>query len=290
MQLQLIELYLLVCRLYDTQPVLKHQRLSNFNPQLTDQELVTIYLFGHLHSCFAMRQIYDYICHHWRHWFPDLPSYQAFNRRLNDLAPSFEVLIDALLQAAQPQLSPSADRVIDSLPVMLARGARSSGARVACEMADQTFCASKNLWYHGVKIHLEATRRIHMLPMPERIFLTEASCHDLTALRHMNLSLGECALFADKAYASADTKAEFDKQGTALATPQKKEKNQPFAQADSLWSKFVSAMRQPIESLFNWLIEQTGIQNASKVRSTNGLLVHCYGKLAVACLLLVFYP
>ena len=49
-------------------------------------------------------------------------------------------------------------------------------------------------------------------------------------------------------------------------------------------------MRQPIESLFNWIIEHTGLQQASKVRSTNGLLVHCYGKLAVACVLLVLYP
>lgn len=290
MQLQLIELYLLVCHLYDTQPVLKHQRISNFSPRFTDQELVTIYLFGHLQGFFAMRQTYDYILHHWRAWFPNLPSYQAFNRRLGDLTPSFEVLIDFLLQAAQPQLAPSADRVIDSVPIILARGSRSTRARVAREIADKTFCASKNLWYYGVKFHLQATRRLQLLPMPERIFLTAASCHDLSALRQMNLSLGACALFADKAYACTATKAEFDNTGTAFATPTKKEKNQPLEQSDCLWSRFVSSMRQPIESLFNWIIEQTGIQNASKVRSTNGLLVHCYGKLAVACLLLVFYP
>ena len=93
----------------------------------------------------------------------------------------------------------------------------------------------------------------------------------------MNLSLGACALFADKAYACTATKAEFDNTGTAFATPTKKEKNQPLEQSDCLWSRFVSSMRQPIESLFNWIIEQTGIQNTSKVRSTNGLLVHCYG-------------
>jgi len=40
--------------------------------------------------------------------------------------------------------------------------------------------------------------------------------------------------------------------------------------------------------LFGWLIQRTDIQNASRVRSTKGLLVHCYGKLAVACLLLTF--
>ncbi len=49
-------------------------------------------------------------------------------------------------------------------------------------------------------------------------------------------------------------------------------------------------MRQPVESLFNWMIEQTGIQKALKVRSTNGLMVDCYSKLAVACVLSVFYP
>ena len=92
MQLQLIELYLLVCHLYDTQPVLKQQRLSNFKPQFTDQELITIYLFGHLHGFFSMRQIYDYIHHHWRAWFPQLPSYQAFNHRLNDARPGFRVI------------------------------------------------------------------------------------------------------------------------------------------------------------------------------------------------------
>ena len=290
MQRQLIELYLLVCRLYDTQPVLQFQRLSNFKPELTDQELVTIYVFGHLHGFFTMRQIYDYIFRQWRAWFPDLPSYQACNHRLNDLAPAFELLIDALLQQANTQLRVADDRVIDSLPVHLARSSRASRAAVAREIADKTFCASKNLWYHGVKIHLQAARRAKLLPMPERIYVTEASCHDLAALRQMNLTLGDCALFADKAYACASTEAEFDKDGTALATPTKKQKNQPPERTDSLWSRFVSSMRQPIESLFNWIIEKTGIQNASKVRSTNGLLVHCYGKLAVACLLLVFYP
>ena len=54
--------------------------------------------------------------------------------------------------------------------------------------------------------------------------------------------------------------------------------------ADDLWSKAVSAVRQPIESLFNWLIEKTDIQRASKVRSTKGLLVHLFGKLAAAFL------
>jgi len=38
--------------------------------------------------------------------------------------------------------------------------------------------------------------------------------------------------------------------------------------ADKIFSTAVSRLGQPIESLFNWLIEKTDIQRASKVRST----------------------
>jgi len=121
MQTQLVELYVLVCQLYDTEAVLKYQSLSNFKPEFTDQEIITIYLFGHLQKKFTVREIYDYISGHWNEWFPKLPSYQAFNNRLNNPAVAFELLIDTLLQKAQVDFSNFDDRLIDSLPVMPAR-------------------------------------------------------------------------------------------------------------------------------------------------------------------------
>jgi len=57
---------------------------------------------------------------------------------------------------------------------------------------------------------------------------------------------------------------------------------------NDLFSNSVSKVRQPIESLFNWLIEKTDIQRASKVRSTNGLLVHVFGRIAAAYIFLIF--
>ncbi|NOU18590.1 MAG: transposase [Bacteroidales bacterium] len=60
--------------------------------------------------------------------------------------------------------------------------------------------------------------------------------------------------------------------------------------AADLFSTAVSRVRQPIESFFNWLEEKTGIQRASKVRSANGLLVHVFGRLAVAFMYLFFNP
>lgn len=51
--------------------------------------LQEVYLFGQLNEKFTRRQMYDFIHDYWRSWFPDLPSYQAFNRRLNLLADNF---------------------------------------------------------------------------------------------------------------------------------------------------------------------------------------------------------
>ena len=59
--------------------------------------------------------------------------------------------------------------------------------------------------------------------------------------------------------------------------------------ARDLFSQAVSKVRQLIESFFNWLNEKTEIQRASKVRATKGLLVHTFGKLAVALLTFVTF-
>ncbi len=288
MEQQLIALYLRVCRAYDTQPDLKYQRLSNFRPRFTDEELVTVYLFGHMQGLHLQRPIYDYARHHWGAWFPALPSYQAFNRRLNQLAPAFEHLITAALTAQVAELAGEADRLIDSLPISLAKWPRCGAARVAREVADQGFSSSKRSYYYGVKLHTVALRRAHRLPLPALLHLGPASEHDLTVLRELDLDLGTGYLFGDKAYADEETKRVMAERGTRLLTPYKRKRNEPETAVPALWSRFVSSVRQPLESLFGWLIQRTGIQNASHVRSTKGLVVHCYGKLAVACLLLTF--
>ncbi len=286
---QLIELFLLVCACYDNQPGLKYQRLSNFRPRCTDEELLTIYLFGHLQGLHQQRHLYQYMRRHWHSWFPTLPSYQAFNRRLNELAPAFEQLISTTLEDSVAQLARTSDRLVDSLPVIMAKGARSSTARVAKEVADKGFCASKRSYYYGVKLHTIALRRTKQLPLPALLPLSRASQHDLAALRERDPHLGEGVLFADRAYADEETKTVLRARGTYLVTPYKRKRNEPLTAAPALWSRFVSRFRQPIESLFGWLIQRTDIQDASRVRSTKGLLVHCYGKLAVACLLLTSY-
>lgn len=293
MENKLIELFVLICRFYLNHSVLKEQRLSNNNkPLFSDEELLTVYIFGHLQGFTTQRQIYDYCSNHWSDWFPALPAYQTFNSRLNQLSPAFELLIAELLGTKAWQIQSSDDRLIDSVPVMLATGTRANRARVARreQLADVGFCATKQLYYSGVKLHLIAARRINQLPLPEKIHLSEASRHDLAALRELNPHLpARAALFADKAYFDAVSEADFKEAGWFLLASYKRSRNEPEQNVPTYYNRFVSAIRQPLESLFGWIIEKTNLQNASKVRSSSGLKVHCYGKLAVACLLLTFY-
>jgi len=63
----------------------------------------------------------------------------------------------------------------------------------------------------------------------------------------------------------------------------KKTKGQKHLDTYEQWlSTAVSRVRQPIETLFGWIVEKTGIEFAGKVRSYPGLMVHVFGRLAAA--------
>jgi hypothetical protein len=70
MENQLIQLYLLACQINDNHNALKYQRLNNFEPRFIDQELVTIYLFGHLNILFQKKAIYRFAQNYCADGFP----------------------------------------------------------------------------------------------------------------------------------------------------------------------------------------------------------------------------
>lgn len=155
MPLHLIALYYWVCECYDTHWQLKTRRQApNEFPVFTDQELVTVYLFGHLQGHTQQKAIHRYITQHWmsgppRGWFPHLPSYQAFSRRLGDLTTAFQCLVGQSLAVLEAWPDDTQTRLVDSLPIMLSQGQRSRRAKVAPECADQGYCAIRGCYYHG---------------------------------------------------------------------------------------------------------------------------------------------
>jgi hypothetical protein len=168
---------------------LNQQRLSNFKPKFTDQELVTCYFFAMPEGRHHIQEIYDYINHHWADWFPDLPTYQAFNNRLNKLSASFAVIADSLLQEKLqvPDENQTADSLIDSFPVMMARGKKAKkSCRTASQIVSFGYCSSKDIYCYEVKLHNLAICRMKTLPLPATVFLSPASTHDVTALKQAN--------------------------------------------------------------------------------------------------------
>ncbi len=124
--------------------------------------------------------------------------------------------------------------------------------------------------------------------LPDHIWLREASVHDLSSVREQEIRLSTSTLFGDKAYPAPDLEQMLKEQESQLLTPFKKPKGAELSETQKAYNRLVNRLRQPIESFFNWLNEKTQIQNASKVRSTESLLVQCWGKLAFAMLSLVF--
>ncbi|MCA1628645.1 MAG: IS982 family transposase [Acidobacteriota bacterium] len=289
MENQLIHLYLRVCHTYDTCSQACFQRLSNnATPAFTDQELITIFFFGHLNGLFQKKAIYRLIVNYWRQWFPHLPSYQTFCYRLNLLAQTFQALGGTWLGRLQAEMVPELDRLIDSFPVMLAKHGHAYQAKVGREIANKGYCAAKKTHFHGVRLHTIAQRRNGHLPLPDRIWLRAASVHDLASVREQDIHLPTSTLFGDKAFRDQRLEQLLTAQATRLYTPHKKPKGSELSETQKAFNRMVNRLRQPIESFFNWLNEKTQIQNASKVRSTESLLVQCWGKLAFAMLSLVF--
>lgn len=288
----LIHLYLYICQHYQHQLGPLALRLSNNDhPTFTDEEVLTIYLFGILKKHRTLQDIYDYVKDHLFDWFPALPCYGGYVQRLNRLCEVFPALLEQILRDCSRQGVLEDVRLVDSMPVVMAHEKRSSQAKVAPELANKGYCASKKMYFYGVKVHLLGFRRPGTLPLPDYIGLSPGADNDLTVLRQILPQLRDCELYGDKIYADrALVEQLYREQNVRLYTPKKKKKGQEeLPMTDRAFSEAVSRVRQPIESLFSWIEEKTGIETASKVRSFKGLMVHVFGRLAAAMLLLAFY-
>ena len=101
MEEKLIKLYCTICQCNDSRFIEGKQRLSNNNcPQFSDEELITVYLWGKTQQFVTRKASYNYTRNHLLEWFPKLPSYQAFCRRRNRLTAAFQALADIWTEAA----------------------------------------------------------------------------------------------------------------------------------------------------------------------------------------------
>ena len=100
--------------------------------------------------------------------------------------------------------------LIDSMTIITCSGKRAG--KVACPITDKGYCSTKKLHYFGAKLHSIAFSRKGKLPFPEFFSLTNASEHDLNAVREILPKLKGRAIIADKAYAIKDKNQTMEKE------------------------------------------------------------------------------
>jgi hypothetical protein len=177
------------------------------------------------------------------------------------------------------------DFVIDSIPIVVAGGKRSGKAKTADKLCNKGYCASKDMYYYGIKLHILAQCNYKSMPTPALMVVSKASEHDLTISKEMLDDVRDIRVFGDMAFIDRIWQDHMLlENNVTILTPIKRNKGQeqlPFW--DRLYSSAISGIKQAIESLNNWLIEKTNIQRASKVRSEAGLTAFIFARIACAC-------
>jgi len=234
---------------------------------------------------FNVKAVYEYTKDHLSDWFPKIPSYQEFNRRINFLSEALREFAEMLMDIL-PTDSQISSHLLDSMPIVVTKGTRKGN--VAQEVCNKTYCSSQNMWYYGVKLHVLGQKQHEALPLPILMHITPAAENDLTVAKHFLPRFEGLEIFADKIYQSHEWQSLLEQNNKICITSPVKLKHgqKVLDSADKLFSETVSRARQAIESFFSWIQEKTNIQRASKVRSLNGLLSFIYARLAVVCILL----
>jgi hypothetical protein len=235
---------------------------NNYSPLFTDQEVITMYLFGIMQRRFTVKDSYAYIVNHWLDWFPNLPSYQAYNKRLNDLYWQFEVIARELMSSlSYKDCSPDVS-LADCLPIILSK--RPYQAKVALQVADKgsnpmsshrhVRCSTKNLYYHGLKLHFLGADTYKALPRAQYMGFSQASANDLTVLKPILSQLKACKVIGDKIYACQAFNQQVSSQQVEILTPVKLKKGQKYLEAaNKRFTRYIRTVRQPVEAFFRWL-------------------------------------
>lgn len=293
---KLIALYFYISERYEKELKYRVERFSTNQtaPEFSDAEVLTVYLFVMSEERrFQVKEIHRFCDCYLRSWFPQLPSYQAFDQRCCRLWEVLQGLLSEWLVLFLPVGCATAVSIVDSLPVITCSGKRDG--KVAREITDKGYCSTKDLYFYGIRLHVMGWRVAGHVPWIERLVCAAASQNDLTIFKENWEAVGERTVLGDKIYKDEPFgRYLFAHRGTALWHPVKEKQGKALClkqrdkAANDLFSAAVSRVRQPIESLFNWLIEKTNIQQANKVRSTKGLLLHVFGHLAAAILSLLW--
>jgi len=231
-------------------------RSRGFAPKLTDAELITMEIVGHLTHQNCTEWIYNYFKTHWQDWFPKLGSRANFMKQSYNLSLVKQRLITDIFATN------SILHIIDGLPLPICKYARSNRCRSMQDMASYGYCAAKDEHYYGLKSHI----MIDTKNLITFVTLTSASTDEREVLHNLCGTVSGHVL-GDKGYISQEKQAILKKNNIEIHTL-KRQNMQDNRSRNS--RKFISKTRKLIETTFSILTETFDIAH-TKARS-----VHSY--------------
>lgn len=122
---KLIRIYFFICDKFEE---LKYYswRFSNINqPKLTDQEIMTIYLFVmDQQRYFKIKDIHLFTTECLTRWLTAFCNYKTFDNRLNKLTGAFNGLVEIIMTNFRPEDCCLRQSLLDSMPIITCSGKR----------------------------------------------------------------------------------------------------------------------------------------------------------------------
>ena len=133
-----------------------------------------------------------------------------FYRRVHYLMPLLQLICLYFNQLDFDELV-----IIDSFPVLLCQPVRNHQAKVLNEVANIGYCASKNMWFYGFKIHLAVTESGYILDY----LVTPVSVHDIQVAEELLDAIPYTPVLADLDYLGKELKKRLEAKGIDFLTP-----------------------------------------------------------------------
>jgi DDE family transposase len=204
----LIVLYLLVDDAYRIVTFGGRLRQRGPEPKLSDVEVLTMEIFGEQQGRHNDAAIHRYFDGHWRPFFPDLGSYQAFARQCAALSLIKQRILDLLFPASDTI------HIVDGFPIPVCRACRGNRCRTFRGEAAWGYCATKKEHFYGLRGHLV----IDLVGLAVAFTVTAANVDERDTVPNLYDKV-RGLLIGDKGFISGDLKAEAAAHDIDLQTP-----------------------------------------------------------------------
>ena len=252
----LILLYLLVDDAYRIVTLGGRVRQRGPDPKLSDVEVLTMEIFGEQQGRHNDAAIHRYFDGHWRPFFPDLGSYQAFARQCAALSLIKQRILD---------LFPARDtmHILDGFPIPVCRACRGNRCRTFRGEAAWGCCASKKEHFYGLRGHLV----INLVGLAVAFTVTAANVDEREVVPNLYATV-RGLLIGDKGFISEELKAEAAAHAIDLQTLRRK--NMPDPRDPDTLARLMR-IRRAVETAIGNLSEMFAAQT-TKARDLRGFV------------------